>query len=450
MEFLRQLGALIWGPVSLAIFTGAGLYLSRCAGFVQFRHPGACLGGTLRRFVRSGGTGGMSPLQALSTALGGTVGTGNIAGVTLALSLGGPGVLFWMWVSALIGMGTKYAEVLLAVKFRERDERGERVGGPMYYIKNGLGTKFRPLAGIFSAAGSLAALGMGSAVQSAEIRSALATLAGALDVQTGEGFPLAVGIIVALLAAAVLLGGLKRLGNVASLLVPGMSLLYIAACAAVIFVCRDNFAQSVCEIFSDAFSPGAGLGACIGWGFRRGIFSNEAGLGSSPIAHASAAERDCVRQGMAGVFEVFADTIVICTLTGLALLTSGAMSGGEPTTARNTQALAAAFGGRWAAVIIAVSITLFAFSSLLSWGMYGGRCCTYLLGPRSLRPYCVLFCAAALAGAAVRLEAVWLLADILNALMAAPNLFALLLLSGTVRTETRRYFRPGARLQRRR
>ena len=441
MQVLERAGALVWGPATLVVFLLIGLYLTYMSGGVQLRHFGACTAGTLRRMLRSGGgSGGISPFQALATALGGTVGTGNIAGVTLALAVGGPGVLFWMWVSAFTGMATKYAEVLLSVKFRERDAAGERVGGPMYYIKNGLGRAWRPLAYIFALAGAVSAFGMGSAVQSGEIRSALSTLFASLGVRVGGGFPLAIGILVSCAAAAVLLGGAKRLGSVTALLVPFMSLAYIAACTAVLCAHSERILPCLAEVVRSAFTPGAAFGACVGWGFRRGIFSNEAGLGSSPIAHASATERDCVRQGMAGVFEVFADTIVICTLTGLALLVSGVIGSGEPTTALNAAALSDVFGQTGGAVIIAVSITLFAFSSLLSWGYYGARCCEFLLGPRSLGVYRALFCAAALAGAVVKLDAVWLLADVLNALMAAPNLAAVLALSGTVRAETRRYF----------
>ena len=242
------------------------------------------------------------------------------------------------------------------------------------------------------------------------------------------------------MAAAVLLGGAKRLGSVTGLLVPFMSIAYIAACTAVLCINSERILPCLAEIVQSAFTPGAPLGACVGWGFRRGVFSNEAGLGSSPIAHASTTESDCVRQGMAGVFEVFADTIVICTLTGLTLLVSGVMGTGEPTTALNAASLSDAFGSTGGAVIIAVSITLFAFSSLLSWGYYGARCCEFMFGLRSLSAYRLLFCAAALVGAVVRLDAVWLAADALNAMMAAPNLIALVALSGNVRDETRRYF----------
>ncbi len=440
MGLLERIGALVWSWPALTIFVCAGAYLTYCTSGVQLRHFGACIGGTVKRFTHGGGYGGMSPFQALATALGGTVGTGNIAGVTLAIALGGPGVMFWMWVSAFLGMATKYAEVLLAVKFRERNSSGERVGGPMYYIKNGLGRKYRPLAYTFALGGALAAFGMGSAVQSGEIRSALSTLCTALDVSVGDGFPLAVGILVSSCAAAVLLGGASRLGNVTGLLVPFMSIAYIAACSAVLCANSGRILPCLAGIVEDAFKPGAALGACVGWGFRRGVFSNEAGLGSSPIAHASTTESDCVRQGMAGVFEVFADTIVICTLTGLTLLVSGVMGTGEPTTVLNAAALSGVFGSRGGAIIIAVSITLFAFSSLLSWGYYGARCCEFLLDSRPLAAYRLIFCISALVGAVVKLDAVWLLADILNVFMAAPNLAALLALSGAVRSETRRYF----------
>ena len=295
MEILGRVSAMVWGWPTLVIFSAVGVYLTYMSGAVQLRHFGACIGGTVRRFARSGGGGGMSPFQALATALGGTVGTGNIAGVTLAMALGGPGVIFWMWVAAFLGMATKYAEVLLAVKYRERNARGERVGGAMYCIKNGLGRAWRPLAYAFALAGALAAFGMGSAVQSGEIRSALGTLCSALGVRVGDGFALAVGLTVGLLAAAVLLGGLKRLGNVTGLLVPFMSVVYIGACAAVLAVRAERILPCLGEIVAGAFEPGAALGACVGWGFRRGVFSNEAGMGSSPMAHAATTERECVR-----------------------------------------------------------------------------------------------------------------------------------------------------------
>ena len=449
MAALSEAARLVWGAPALCVFAAAGLWLTHCSRAVQLRRPGQCIFGTLRRFARPAEGGGVSPLQALSTALGGTVGTGNIAGVALAMAAGGPGVLFWMWVSALLGMAIKYSEALLAVKFRERDENGRRIGGPMYYIVNGLGERFRPLAALFSAAGALATFGMGAAVQSGEMGSALDSLCSALELRTGEGFPLAVGLIAAASAALVLLGGARRLGRVAALLVPGMSAAYAAACLAVIAANAGNIIPSLEAVVRGAFRPEAGLAACMGWGFRRGVFSNEAGLGSAPIAHAASAERDCVRQGMAGVFEVFADTIVICTLTGLALLTSGVGFNSGSGSALCARAMSCVFGPRTGAAIIAAGMLLFAFSSLLSWGMYGSRCCAWLLGRRAERPYCAAFCAAVLAGAIARLDAVWLAGDILNALMAAPNLLALTLLGGVVKTETQRYFEGQSREKRR-
>ena len=440
MEALERVASEVWGPVALAVFSLAGLYMTYVSGGIQFRRFGRCIGGTLKNMTRGGGQGGMSGFQALSTALGGTVGTGNVAGVTLALAMGGPGVLFWMWVSAFIGMATKYSEVLLAVKFRVRNAAGERAGGPMYYIRDGLSKAWRPLAYIFTLAGALAAFGMGSAVPSGEIRSALSTLCTEVNVNVGDDFPLAIGLVVAILAAAVLLGGASRLGSVTGLLVPFMSLAYIAACVAVLCVNCDRILPCIKEVITSALEPGAALGACAAWGFRRGTFSNEAGLGSSPMAHAASTERDCVRQGMAGVFEVFADTIVICTLTGLTLLVTDVIGTGEPTTQLNVASFAGVFGGTASAAIIAVSIALFAFSSLLSWGFYGACCCEFLFGARSLTVYRVLFCSAAVVGAVVKLDAVWLLSDVLNAFMAAPNLIALVALSGTVRRETRQYF----------
>ena len=442
MRTLEGLVHAVWGWPAAAIFLAAGLWLTRCSGAVQLRRLGGCLAGTLGGLRRGGSGGSMSPLAALSTALGGTVGTGNIAGVAAAVAAGGPGVLFWMWVSAFIGMALKYSEVLLAVKYRERGADGERHGGPMYYIKNGLGRRFMPLARLFALAGSLAALGMGSAVQSGEIARALRDAFSSLGPGVGDGFALCCGIVIALLAFAVLGGGLARLGSVTALLVPGMSLLYLAACAAVIAANADRLLPCLGDIISGAFRPEAGLGVCVGLGLRRGIFSNEAGLGSAPIAHAASSETDCVRQGMAGVFEVFADTIVICSATGLAMLTSGCAGTGSAAAAFST-----VLGEGGAAAALALSVTLFAFSSLLSWGMYGRRCCGFLLGERSTAAYTLIFCAAALAGPLLEREALWLAADVLNALMAAPNMAALLLLSPVVSRESRRYFDAGRRVQ---
>ena len=407
-----------WGLPMAVLLAGAGLYLSIRCGFIQLRHfPEAMrhvLGGALRRDAQSAD--GITPMQALCAALAGTVGTGNIAGVALAISLGGPGALFWLWLSAALGMATKYAEVTLALRFRERGDGGVWLGGPMYTIKNGLGPRFMPLARCFAFFGAL----------------------GATDLAAEkELFSIVIGALVAACGFLVLNGGMKRLGRVCEALVPLMGLVYALACIAVICANYWRLGGVLRDIFVCAFRPqavcgGIGLRACIGWGLRRGLFSNEAGLGSAPIAHSSAAETEPVRQGFYGIFEVFADTFVICTLTGLALLCSGAAIpyGSAASLSLSVSAFAGVFGGGGAAAILALCLLLFSLSSLLSWGMYGLRCCGFLLGTRSARAYLLVYSLCAVLGAASVRSQVWELADLTNALMALPNLTSLLLLSG--------------------
>ena len=450
--FFDALGRVVWGAPMALLLLGTGLYLSCRLGWVQLRHFGEAMRGTVGRMFSpvSRCPGAVTPFQAMSTALAGTMGTGNIAGVALAVSLGGPGALFWLWATALLGMATKYSEVLLAVRYRERNSRGEWAGGPMYYIKNGLGRRARPLAALFALAGSLAALGMGDAVQvgemSAAVRSALELISpgGGLDLPAS----VAVGGIASGAAALVLLGGARRLGAVAELLVPAMSLVYALACLAVIGSNLGRLPGVLELIFRGAFEPrsvaaGLSLRACLGWGLRRGVFSNEAGLGSAPIAHASTSETEPVRQGFYGIFEVFADTMVVCTLTGVTLLISGVgIDYGSPaSTALCAGALGTVLGRGGGALVIAVGMCFFALSTLLSWGLYGARCCEFLLGARSVRPYLALFSAVAFLGAVMDLDLAWALSDVLNGLMALPNLFALLALSPVVERETASYFR---------
>ena len=425
MERLEAIAGAVWGWPTMILFLVIGIYLTWRTGAVQVRCVDEWLFGTVRGLFRKSDGTQLSPLQSLSTALGGTVGTGNIAGVTAAVFYGGAGALFWMWVAAIIGMAIKYSEVLLAVKYRRKNAENQYVGGAMYYIQYGLPGRYRSLAYLFSFAGAAAAFGIGSSVQSGEIAAALSALNPALDGR----FRIFVGIVVSLAAYIVLNGGAKRLGKTTERLVPIMSLCYAFVCLLVLAKYSGRLFSSLLSVFLDAFSPDAGFGACVGWGVRRGIFSNEAGLGSSPIAHAESSERDCVRQGMAGIFEVFVDTIVICTLTGLTLIVSGNDTGA--TTAQNTAALATVFGGRAAAWILAAGMTLFSFSSLLSWGFYGRRCFEYISCACGIRAYTAMFCAAAFMGAVVRLDALWLVSDVLNAFMAAPNLLSIVLLAQT-------------------
>jgi AGCS family alanine or glycine:cation symporter len=447
----------------MAFITGAGLYLSWRTGFVQLRHFGYAMRNTLGKMFKknAAGSGEVTPLQAVSTALAATVGTGNIAGVTAAIVLGGPGAVFWLWVTALIGMCTKYAEVVLAVKYRERNSSGDWVGGPMYYIVKGLGKSWRPLALAFSFFGALAALGIGNAVQVGAITSSVShvirTFRADFSLSATVGW--VVGLTVAAITALTLLGGIKRLGAVAGALVPFMAVAFILATLMVCVMNFDRMGEAFAMIFEGAFRPEAAVGGGVGitlmtsaaWGVKRGIFSNEAGLGSAPIAHAASSERDPVKQGLYGIFEVFMDTIVLCTMTALALLTSGVVipygNGELATTALNAASFASVFGNRAGGLIIAVGITLFALATILSWGLYGTRCCEFIFGSRSIKIYQIVFVLAVIAGATMRLELVWAISDTLNGLMAIPNLVAVLALSGVVARLTREHFSGKRRIQ---
>ena len=444
-DLISSAAAALWGAPMALLLLGAGVFLSFRCGFVQLRRfPEAMhrtLGGVFSKQISEKGA--VTPLQAVCAALAGTVGTGNIAGVALAVSLGGPGTLFWLWMTAFFGMATKFAEVTLAVRFRERGPDGQWLGGPMYTIKNGLGPRFMPLARAFALFGALAAFCMGSAVQGGEISGAARALI--MELFPGvpaerEGFSLAAGILVAAAGWFVLSGGMGRLGRVCEALVPLMGIVYVLACIAVIAANAGSLPGVLRDIFVSAFRPsavcgGIGLSACMGWGLRRGVFSNEAGLGSAPIAHAATSEHDPVKQGFLGIFEVFADTMVVCTLTGLALLCSGAAIpyGSPAELSLCVSAFSGVFGGGAAAALLSGCMLLFSLSSLFSWGMYGLRCCGFLLGRRAERGYIAVFALCAVLGAVSVRGTVWELADLLNALMALPNLASLLLLSGEVK-----------------
>ena len=452
----NAVNSVVWGVPMMALIVGTGIALTFFCGFVQFRHFGHAMKTTLGKMFTKNKSekGEITPFQAVSTALAATVGTGNIAGVTAAIVLGGPGSIFWLWITALIGMCTKYAEVVLAIKYRERNAAGDWVGGPMYYITNGLGKKWQWLAMIFSIFGALAAFGIGNAVQVGNITTSVNTAIAAFvpGFAAGETVNLAVGIAVAAIVALTLLGGIKRLGAVAELLVPFMSVIYILGSFVVIFGNLHNLGGVFVSIFKGAFDPTAAVGGlagfslkmCIEWGVKRGVFSNEAGLGSAPIAHAASSERNPVRQGLFGIFEVFMDTIVICTLSGVALLASGiTIPYGDKalaTTALNSQAFATVFGDRLGSLAIAVGITFFALATVLSWGLYGTRCCEYLLGSKMIRPYQIIFVAVTIVGATMDISLAWDISDTLNGLMALPNLVALLGLSGVVIRLTKEYF----------
>ena len=442
----------IWGVPAMVCIIGVGLLLSVRTGFLQIRKFPYTIKTTIGRMFRKkdASDGAMTPFQAVCTALAGTVGTGNIAGITTAVTLGGAGTIFWLWITALIGMCTKYSEVLLAVKFRERNEMGDWVGGPMYYIKNGLGKRWRWLAVLFCIFAALAALGTGNAIQAGNIVGSINTLVLTINPDFGgtATLNLVLGIVLAILAAVVLFGGIKRLGAVTEKLVPIMAVVYIVACLAVIIYNGANLPTVFHDIFVGAFTPSGITGGAVGsmilvitWGMKRGIFSNEAGLGTAPMAHATTSEREPVKQAVYGIFEVF-NTIIICSLTGLTMLTSGIdlSFGTTGETALVSASLGTLFTPQGGALIIAICLVLFAFSTILGWALYGTRCCEFLLGPKASKPYRVIYVLVIVVGATTDLELVWSIADTLNGLMALPNLIALAALSGVVVKTTREHF----------
>ena len=463
-EIVGKLNGIAWGPWMLLLLVGTGVYLSCRVGFIQFGRFGYAMKNTLGKVFQKyeAGEGEITPFQAVSTALAATVGTGNIAGVTGAICVGGPGAVFWMWISALFGMVTKYAEVVLAVRYRERNEAGDWVGGPMYYIRNGLGRKFNWLACLFCILGALAAFGIGNMTQvntiATSINTAIDSFGGTTAAYTMELFgqtvpvsSLMVGAVVAMIVGMVLFGGIKRIGAVAELMVPVMAAVYIIASVIVVAFNFENLGNVFAMIFKGAFSADAALGGAFGItimttiqkGVGRGVFSNEAGLGSAPMAHAASSEKDPVKQGLYGIFEVFMDTIVICTLTALTLLCGAAdkIVWGQNAGAELISAsFSSVFGAQVGSMLVAVGITLFALSTILSWSLYGTRCCEFLLGSTAARVYQVIFVCVILVGATLKLGLVWDIADTLNGFMAVPNLVALLGLSPVVIKLTKEHF----------
>ena len=463
-EIVGKLNDLAWGPWMLLLLVGTGVYLTWRVGFLQIRKFGYAMKNTIGKIFQKSeaGAGEITPFQAVATALAATVGTGNIAGVTGAIAVGGPGAVFWMWISALFGMVTKYAEVVLAVRYRERNEQGDWVGGPMYYIRNGLGRGFNWLAGLFCVLGALAAFGIGNMTQvntiATSVNTAIDSFGGSTAAYTvslfGQNVPVSsimIGFVVAMIVGMVLFGGIKRIGAVAELMVPVMAAVYILASLLVIGFNFENVGNVFAMIFKGAFNAEAALGGAFGItimttiqkGVGRGVFSNEAGLGSAPMAHAASSEKDPVKQGLYGIFEVFMDTIVICTLTALTLLCGagdqivwGQSAGAELISA----SFSSVFGAQMGSMLVAVGITLFALSTILSWSLYGTRCCEFLLGGKAARVYQVIFVAVILVGATLKLDLVWNIADTLNGFMAVPNLVALLGLSPVVIKLTREHF----------
>lgn len=442
----------VWGVPAMVCIIGVGLLLSFRTRFIQIRKLGYTFRVTLgKMFSReTAADGSITPFQAVCTALAATVGTGNIAGVAGAIAIGGPGAVFWMWVSAFLGMCTKFSEVTLAVHFREKNRHGDWVGGPMYYIKNGLGRNWQWLAVVFSALGILTVFGTGNATQvntiTASIDSALLNYGIISDSQV-KTVNLILGILITFLVGLVLLGGIKRIGSVTEKLVPFMALLYIILALGVIFIHLDRVPSVFSSILRGAFTPSAVTGGVVGSlfvslkkGLSRGIFSNEAGLGTGSIAHATADTDDAVRQGFFGIFEVFMDTIVICTMTALVILCSGidftygADAGAELTIAGFTSSY-----GNWVSIFTAIAMCCFAFSTTLGWGLYGARCIEFLFGERVIKPFMVIYSLVSIIGATADLGFLWSVAETFNGLMAIPNLIALFLLSGTVVRLVREY-----------
>ena len=434
---LNEISSHIWGPVMLTLLLGIGIFLTVGLRFFTFRKVTAAII-MLWRGRKSDKEGDITPFQALMTALSATIGTGNIAGVATAIALGGPGAVFWMWLTALFGMATKYAEAVLAVKYREIDDQGQHVGGPMYYIKNGLTTKWRWLATAFAFFGAFAAFGIGNMVQANSVADAVETL---FQIPT-----LYTAIALTLLSAVVILGGIHRIAEVASGLVPIMAISYITCALWVIFTHYQGIPQALGLIVQSAFTETAAVGgftgaavwAAIRFGVARGIFSNEAGLGSAPIAHAAAKTNDPIQQGMIAMLGTFIDTILICTMTALVIILSGTWSSGENGAALSTLAFETSLPGVGSYVVV-LGLVVFAFTTILGWSYYGERCAEYLFGTKVIWPYRLLWLIVIPIGAMSKLTLVWLFADIMNGMMAIPNLIALALLSPVIFRMTTRY-----------
>ena len=448
-ELIRSINSIInnfiWGVPAMVCIIGVGLYLSCRTGFLQIRKFGYAIRCTNGRMFKKkeAADGSITPFQAVCTALAATVGTGNIAGVAGAIAIGGPGAVFWMWISALLGMCTKFFEVTLAVHFRERNAQGDLVGGPMYYIKNGLGKKWMWLAYLYAAFGVCAVFGTGNATQvntiTAAIDSALINY-GLLSTDNTATCNLIIGIAICIIVGLVLLGGIKRIGKVTEKLVPFMALLYILLSFAIIFMNIKSIPTVFASILQGAFQPKAVTGGIVGSfflsmkkGVSRGIFSNEAGLGTGSIAHACADTRKPVKQGMFGIFEVFMDTIVICTMTALVILLSGvAIPYGQDAGAELTILGFTTVYGNWVSNFTAIAMCCFAFSTIIGWGLYGSRCMEFLFGGKSVKLFTVAYALISIVGATVDLGLIWDVSDTFNGLMTIPNLIAVFLLSPVV------------------
>jgi len=440
-QTIDAINGLVWGPIMLTLLLGTGIFLTiGLRGMTITRIPYAFK--QLLKGRKASGEGEISPFNALMTALSSTVGTGNIAGVATAIGIGGPGALFWMWCTALVGMATKYAEAVLAVNFRETDAAGKKVGGPMYYIKNGLGKRWKPLAFLFALFGALAGFGLANTVQSNTVSQVLFNN---FQIPT-----VASGLVMALLVGLVLLGGIQRIAQVAGKLVPLMTVIYLVSTLLILLMNLTEIPAALVFIVDSAFNGTAATGGFAGatvmlalrMGVSRGIFSNESGLGSAPIAHAAAATNSPVRQGTIAMLGTFIDTLIICTMTGLVLIVTDVWNSDLQGAAMTLQVFDSSlpFGGD----ILSLCIALFAFTTMLGWSYYGERCAQFLLGPKVVLPFRVLWVVGIFLGTQMSLGLVWKMSDALNGMMAIPNLIALLLLSPVVFKLTRQYYQQSA------
>lgn len=453
--FTGTLNTVAWMYILLPCVLLGGVFFTVRNRGLQFAKFGYAMKNTIGKVFQkqSAQNGAVTPFQAVTTALAATVGTGNIIGTSQAIAMGGYGAIFWLWIAALLGMIIKYCEVVLSIKFRQKNEKGDWVGGPMYYITNGLGKNWKWLAIAFAALAALASFGIGNLSQANSISNSVNNAITAFVPAAADKkmlISIIVGVVIAVFCGVTLLGGIKRIGKIAEKLVPFMSLFYILSTLIVIGANIGGIGQAFRLIFVGAFTPQAVCGAACGiavkealtWGLKRSAFSNEAGLGSAGIAHAAADTDSPVKQGLYGIFEVFADTLVICTLTGLAITVSGIPIefGKEISSELITAAFATIFGDKIAALFVAVALFLFAFSTILGWSLYGTRCVEYLFGVKASKVYQLLFSAMVIVGTTTSLKVVWDLADTFNGLMAIPNFIALFALSGVVAKLTKEHF----------
>jgi len=437
-DFFKAASGFVWGVPLLVLLVGTGLLLTVRLRCIQVTMLGHALRETFVRPEKNE-AGDVSHFKALMIALAATIGTGNIIGVATAISVGGPGALFWMWVTAAVGMATKYAEGVLAVKYRVVDDNGEMAGGPMYYLEHGLGQKW--LGFLFALFGAFASFGIGNMVQANAI-------AGNLHDSLGIA-PLATGIVLTVCTAAVILGGVKKIGNVSAVMVPVMAVVYVAGCLVILGRFAGELPAAFVLVFSDAFTGSAATGGFVGAtvmlaiqkGVSRGVFSNESGLGSAPIAAAAAKTNEPCEQALVSMTGTFIDTIIVCTMTGLVLIVTGAWHAGTPVATLTRSAFDTGLPGSAGGIIVSFGIIFFAYSTIIGWAYYGEKCMEYLLGVRALVPYRLVYSLAVAVGATVKLDLVWNFADVMNGLMAIPNLIGLLGLSGVIVAETNRFLK---------